>query len=206
MATRRSPIISPEQANFPPERLARRTTNRDGALSLPKNHLRSIPDSPTGQRSPPELPRGKPSMSVLAPPVSSPAKPSLRLLSRSRTTSQGRSGCREGLLRGCSSFDEVDEGLDGLPWLAHKKAQKGPEGGQDLPHVVPNAEEDGVPRVSNHVVGALRRGTTLADDLCRSSLIGIPGFQIPGLPLQAPASVFSPIPEHPRLRLYKLSP
>jgi hypothetical protein len=34
--------------------------------------------------------------------------------------------------------------------LAHKQAQKGPEVGQDLPHVVPCAAEDYVLRVSDH--------------------------------------------------------
>ena len=60
-----------------------------------------------------------------------------------------RLGCHEGLLRGRLGFEQGDEGQDGLPGLAHKKAQKGPEVGQDLPHVVASAAEDDVLGVSD---------------------------------------------------------
>lgn len=49
-------------------------------------------------------------------------------------------------------FEESDQGADGLPRFARKQAQKGPEVGQDFPHVVPGAEEDDVRHDSNHAL------------------------------------------------------
>lgn len=49
-------------------------------------------------------------------------------------------------------FEEGDQRADGLPRLARKQAQKGPEVGQDFPDIVPSAAEDDVLHVSEHAL------------------------------------------------------
>ncbi len=65
-------------------------------------------------------------------------------------------------MRGCFGFEQDDEGLDDLPGLAHKKAQKSPDVRQDLPHIVPSAAEDDVLCVSDHFLEEVQSEKSVA--------------------------------------------